>query len=245
VFKVFSQRVFIAARLIFAKSLKIEFTVTLNSSPENTKTIYLIRHGQTDFNKQGIIQGSGVDSDLNEIGQMQASQFFSHYKSIPFQRIFASSLKRTQQTVAPFFELNIPLEIIPELDEINWGKMEGALPNKETTDEFLAMIQLWRAGNLDIAVQGGETPRQLFERQKIGLQKIEQIPFASPALICMHGRAMRSFLCLLTGYPLHLMDDFEHGNVCLYQLEKNLNAPFYSITLHNSYHHFNTSPEFS
>ena len=40
------------------------------------KTIYLIRHGETDFNRQGIVQGSGVDSDLNELGLAQAEAFF-------------------------------------------------------------------------------------------------------------------------------------------------------------------------
>jgi probable phosphoglycerate mutase len=38
-----------------------------NSLTMSKKTIYLIRHGQTDFNKQGIVQGSGVDSSLNDV----------------------------------------------------------------------------------------------------------------------------------------------------------------------------------
>jgi probable phosphoglycerate mutase len=40
------------------------------------KTIYLIRHGETDYNRRGVVQGSGVDSDLNEMGQAQATAFF-------------------------------------------------------------------------------------------------------------------------------------------------------------------------
>ncbi|MFM8374363.1 MAG: histidine phosphatase family protein, partial [Bacteroidota bacterium] len=37
--------------------------------------VYFIRHGETDFNRQGIIQGRGVDSDLNETGRQQARAF--------------------------------------------------------------------------------------------------------------------------------------------------------------------------
>ncbi len=217
-----------------------------NSTPDGTnpnnavKTIYLIRHGQTDYNKQGIIQGAGVDSDLNETGRKQAEQFFHHYRHIPFQKIYTSSLKRTHQTVLPFKELGLPQQIIPELDEINWGKMEGALPTKENTAEFIEMIQTWRKGHLDTAVAGGETPNQLMTRQKIGLQRILAEP-EDPILICMHGRAMRSFLCLLTGHPLKDMDDFEHGNVCLYILEKNLNDSNFSVLVRNSRIHLHES----
>ncbi|HYG15236.1 MAG TPA: histidine phosphatase family protein, partial [Bacteroidia bacterium] len=40
------------------------------------KTIYLVRHGETEFNRMGIVQGSGVDSELNETGRKQADLFF-------------------------------------------------------------------------------------------------------------------------------------------------------------------------
>ena len=43
------------------------------------KDIYLIRHGETDYNRLGVVQGSGIDADLNELGQRQAKAFFDHY----------------------------------------------------------------------------------------------------------------------------------------------------------------------
>jgi probable phosphoglycerate mutase len=53
----------------------------------------------------------------------------------------------------------------------------------------------------------------------------------------MHGRAMRSFLCLLTNHPLQNMDDFKHDNVCLYVLEKTATEEHYTIKIHNSKSH--------
>jgi probable phosphoglycerate mutase len=198
------------------------------------KTIYLIRHGQTNFNKMGIVQGCGVDTDLNETGIHQAQRFFEAYSHLPFQPIFVSRLKRTHQTVAPFVENNNAVtQIVPELDEINWGIMEGMVPTPESSAQFHDMIASWRTGNLHAAVEGGETPAALFERQKMGLETIEAQISENPALVCMHGRAMRSFLCLLTGHPLHLMDDFEHNNVCLYILQKQLHESHYHIMLNN------------
>lgn len=201
-----------------------------------TKTIYLIRHGQTDYNKQGIVQGSGVDTNLNEIGQLQAKAFFQSYHHIPFEIIYTSSLKRTHQTVEPFKEKNIPTEILPELNEINWGELEGKIPSEFSKKQFYQQVTRWREGYLNESVNGGETPLQMHERQKKGLQIIENNNI-SPILICMHGRAMRGFLCLLTGQALSKMDDFPHDNLCLYILEKSNSDSHYSIKIKNSLDH--------
>ena len=48
------------------------------------KEIYIIRHGETDYNRQGIVQGQGVDTSLNDLGRRQASAFFEHYRHIDF-----------------------------------------------------------------------------------------------------------------------------------------------------------------
>ncbi len=184
------------------------------------KTIYLIRHGQTNFNKLGIVQGSGIDSDLNDEGNKQALKFFNHFNHVSFERIYVTQLKRTHQTVAPFLNLNIPIEIIPEFNEINWGVLEGKEPTEENRNQFYEISSLWKQGHLNIAVSDGETPLQMYNRQKIGLTKVMETNHKI-VLICMHGRAIRSFLCLLTGKPLKDMDAFHHENLCLYELQEN------------------------
>ncbi|WP_282456203.1 histidine phosphatase family protein [Chitinophaga sedimenti] len=72
------------------------------------KELYIIRHGETDFNRQGIVQGRGVNSDLNAMGVAQAEAFYEHYKHIPFDKVYTSSLKRTHQTVKKFWTTNCP-----------------------------------------------------------------------------------------------------------------------------------------
>ncbi|MFN3940868.1 MAG: histidine phosphatase family protein, partial [Chitinophagales bacterium] len=89
------------------------------------KEIYLIRHGETDFNRKGIVQGKGVDSVLNENGIAQSQLFFEAYKQVGFDKIYVSNLKRTFQTVAPFAKLQIPVIPHAGLDEISWGVHEG------------------------------------------------------------------------------------------------------------------------
>ncbi len=183
------------------------------------KTIYIIRHGETDYNKKGIIQGSGIDSNLNDTGRKQADQFYKAYHHIPFDKIYTSELKRTQQSVEQFTKNSIPMQVLSELNEINWGKFEGLKGSPDSFKEYKAMTEDWKSGLLDRAVEGGETPNALQRRQKVGLDKIINQKEETTILIAMHGRAMRSFLCLLTQTPLQRMDKFKHNNLCLYVVE--------------------------
>ncbi|WP_035726804.1 histidine phosphatase family protein [Eisenibacter elegans] len=182
------------------------------------QTIYLIRHGQTEFNRQNIVQGSGVDAPLNELGQRQAEAFFETYKHIPFDRIYTSALQRAIQSVAKFTALGIPTEHYAGLNEISWGVNEGHPVDPEQDRYYHDMLRSWREGRVDIAIQGGESPIQVQERQRPILELIRSRPEDQNILIAMHGRAMRILLCLMLNAPLQEMDNFEHQNLCLYQL---------------------------
>lgn len=182
------------------------------------KRIYLIRHGETELNRQNIVQGSGVDAELNETGMRQAQAFFEAYKHIPFVKVYTSALKRTHQSVKDFLALNIPHEIHAGLNEISWGKKEGHRVTAEDDEHYFYMLNQWREGVVDMAIEGGESPLQVAERQKPVLDLILSRPEEEIILICMHGRAIRILLCLIFGLELKEMDKFEHSNLCLYQI---------------------------
>ena len=183
------------------------------------KTIYIVRHGQTDYNKQGIIQGSGIDSDLNETGIRQAHKFHQTYGHIPFDAVYTSQLRRTQQSMLPFASAGHQLIARPEFNEINWGIYEGVKSTPEHKEKYSAIVNRWKAGFLDEPIEGGESPNALFTRQKRGLEHLLMRPSDELILLCMHGRAMRSFLCLLLNEPLSEMDQWEHTNFSLYVVE--------------------------
>ncbi|RJE74688.1 histidine phosphatase family protein [Reichenbachiella sp. MSK19-1] len=182
-----------------------------------SKNIYIIRHGETDFNKQKRVQGRGVDSDLNALGRQQAALFFEAYKNVPFEKVYTSSLKRTMQSVQGFIEMGLPFEKLSGFDEISWGSHEG-LPYDELRHElYLAGLAEWGKGNLEHRVGGGDTPIEVCERQRLAMDQVlageeENI------LIATHGRAMRIQLCWMMGLLLSQSEDFPHANLCLYQL---------------------------
>ncbi len=184
------------------------------------KRIYLIRHGQTDYNLKGIVQGSGIDSDLNATGVKQARLFYQTYKDVKFDFVYTSELKRTQQSVSGFIHDGLEWGRLSELNEINWGVFEGLETTPESRKAFQQIVASWRDGELHTPIEGGESPIDMYTRQKRGWEKIEADGFEN-ILVCMHGRAMRSFLSLLLQTPLQNMDQYPHSNLCLYVLEKN------------------------
>jgi broad specificity phosphatase PhoE len=201
----------------------------------NTKKIYIVRHGQTDFNLQNIVQGSGVDSSLNARGIAQANAFFECYKNISFDKIYTSSLKRTKETVRQFLDLGIPNESLAGLNEICWGSKEGYKITPDEDQYYHYMLKQWQLGNTYHRIEGGESPDDVVKRMKPAVDHIMAKTDEQNVLVCMHGRAIRILLCMLLNYPLKSMDMFEHENLCLYLLH--FNGSNFTIRLHNDVSH--------
>ena len=220
----------------FAPKLSINLPIG-NATRLTQKTIYLIRHGETDYNRRGVVQGSGVDSDLNEMGRAQAMAFFQAYQHVPFAKIYVSGLKRTYQTVEPFIELGIAYEKLTGLNEISWGVMEGKVPGNIDNEYYRNLIEAWASGNTTLTTDGGESPSQVATRQKEAIDVILSHPDEEPVLVAMHGRAMRILLCWLTNQSLATMDQFEHSNLCLYKLRYEYDSAVFTIELVNDTAH--------
>ncbi|MBK6338981.1 MAG: histidine phosphatase family protein [Bacteroidetes bacterium] len=198
------------------------------------KEIYIIRHGQTDYNLKGIVQGRGVDSVLNETGEEQAKKFHEKYKEHDFDVVFTSTLQRTHQTVKPFTDNGLEKIISIHLDEIDWGIYEGMEPTPEMLKNYTGIIKEWREGNLDIKIHGGESAQDLYDRQFPFVEELKNLK-ASKVLICSHGRAIRSLLCCFLNVPLKDMDNFEHHNTCLYKI--NYNGKKFELEISNDISH--------
>lgn len=185
----------------------------------SARTIFFLRHGQTDFNVRGIVQGSGVDSGLNDTGRRQAERFFAAYGHIPFDKVYTSTLRRTHESVSRFLELGLPHESHAGLNEISWGVREGTRITMDEDAEYRYVLGQWAAGNTAARLEGGESPDEVAARQRLFIELLTSRTDQQTVLVCMHGRALRVMLCQLLGYPLSCMDGFEHSNLCLYKLE--------------------------
>jgi len=190
-----------------------------NSAKLSTKKIYLIRHGQTDYNLRNIVQGSGVDTDLNERGRRQAEAFFAAYKHVKFDKVYTSALKRSQQSVEGFIRLGLPWEPLAGLNEISWGEKEGQVVTIQENEYYHEVIKRWQTGEIELRIERGESPVDVIARMAPAVDHIMAQTHEQTVLVCMHGRAIRILLTHLLRYPLQSMDMFEHENLGLYVLQ--------------------------
>jgi len=179
------------------------------------KEIFFIRHGQTDYNLNKIVQGSGIDSELNETGLKQAKLFYEFYKDEGFDLVITSNLKRTHQSVQAFIESGLPHEQTNLIDEINWGIHEGKKGDPQMRQNYLNLMDHWANNRMQFGVEGGETGEQLVNRCS---QFLDTLPKknADKILVCTHGRTLRCLMMLIkSGIPKD-METFDHANTGLY-----------------------------
>jgi phosphoserine phosphatase len=198
------------------------------------KNIYIIRHGETAFNKLGIVQGSGVDTDLNDTGRAQAAAFYQQYENVDFQLVITSLLKRTAQTVQPFLERGVPQLATALINEINWGAHEGKKSSPESRENYRATVTRWKSGDYTAHTTDGESAEHLAQRLTEFLALVKSRP-EQIILVATHGRTLRALICLLKNEPLLNMDKYDHFNTGL--VLAHLDDDVFSVSIENDISH--------
>lgn len=128
-----------------------------------TTRVYLIRHGQTDWNAGGRWQGA-LDIPLSEVGIGQAHRLAAHLRQYPITALYSSDLSRAAVTAQI---VGVPLGIQPLLDP-RWREFDLGVLGGLTHDEIRARhpeeLQGLHDNYLDHRVQGGESRRMMMDR---------------------------------------------------------------------------------
>lgn len=199
--------------------------------------LYLIRHGETDYNLRNVVQGGGIDSDLNDTGRGQAEAFHRQYRHLHFDGIYSSGLRRTFQTLAPFEETHGPVIRLPQLNELNWGVLEGMEASDMIRREYEHINSAWDAGQLEAATEQGESPAAAWERLSLGVEEIRRKHGdRGNVLVCTHGRVLRILLSELLGYGMRQMNRFPHTNTALNQIVLSPNGKWFAERLNDTSH---------
>lgn len=161
-------------------------------------TFYLVRHGRTIWNEQGLMQGSG-NSDLTEEGIKNAKLTGKALRDIPFVAAYSSCLQRTIDTANHILgERQIPLFQHNGLNEHHFGSWEGLkVDSLRETAEFQQMLTY--PAEYKALSNGGETWEQLAERAMNAIKDIIQIHQQGNFLIVSHGHTLRILLALFGG----------------------------------------------
>jgi 2,3-bisphosphoglycerate-dependent phosphoglycerate mutase len=163
--------------------------------------LWLIRHGQTDWNVAGRYQGQ-TDIPLNATGLQQARELAAHLSGQKFEAVYSSDLSRASQTaevLASMFDLSVNLQ--PGLREIDQGEWEGQTI-AEIRERYAERVAERKANPLDSRPPGGESTREVAERVAAVADAIHRAHPAGPVILVSHGFSVATLICQAGGFPL-------------------------------------------
>ncbi len=184
----------LALRQVLKAALLV--TALATSAAHAQLTVYVVRHGQTDWNKEGRIQG-GTDNPLNSTGREQAAAMGSALADVKIDAVYSSSHRRARQT-AEVLEGRAPVMAMDELRERFFGKFEGA------NDKDPAIVADWNTRRFTWGddMEGGESLESQARRAQAALQTIrERHKDGGTVVIVGHGGINPLLVSLLLGVP--------------------------------------------
>jgi len=148
--------------------------------------IILIRHGETDWNRELRFQGH-IDIPLNDAGHEQARRLGLRVAGEPVDVLLASDLMRTQQTATPAAQqLNLDIITSPVWREQSFGIVEGMRAD-EIQAKHPQLWQEWIEFREEHAIPGGESARQFHARVLDALHALAQAQAGRRVLLVTHG----------------------------------------------------------
>ena len=208
--------------------------------------LYLIRHGETEWNSQHLAQ-SYTDIPLSDVGRQQAQCTAKRLQNVDFDVAYSSDLCRAKETAEIILGTrHIQVNTIKSLREYNKGVFEG-LHRSEYSLRYPDQYQASLTQDLDFSPESGESVRQVYDRvSEFGIFITAEYPNENILIAC-HGGSLRALVvhllslsmettwklatsnCSLTiiyTYPhnnvLHLYNDTSHLTDIERQREDNL-----------------------
>ncbi|MBB1198884.1 phosphoglycerate mutase GpmB [Enterobacteriaceae bacterium 89] len=164
--------------------------------------VYLVRHGETQWNAERRIQGQS-DSPLTEKGEHQAGQVGDRVKALGITHVISSDLGRTRRTAEIIAEAcGCSVTYDPRLRELNMGVLERRLIDSLTAEE-----EEWRRslvnGTPDGRIPEGESMQELGDRVSAALKDCLELPEGSRPLLVSHGIALGCLVSTILGLPAY------------------------------------------
>ena len=163
---------------------------------------FLVRHGETEWNKLGRFQGH-QDISLNERGLAQAKETAKAAALWGHSAIYSSPLIRTVQVADEIAKVTpMPVSKQPGLKELSLGDLEG-VTGEEIRKGWPEVFAAWRSNPDNVSMPNGESLKQLRERAWQAILEIEKKHSGDEVVVIVsHNFAIRSIVGELLGVPL-------------------------------------------
>jgi len=180
--------------------------------------LLLVRHGETEQNKNYIIQGH-IDTDLNSEGIKKAAATAEFLKDFDYHHIYSSDLRRAKKT-ADFIADNLNLKIneSKNIREINFGNWEG-LNLDQIGDKYPEALAAWKKDPLTNGPPGGENITQFAARINSFFNEILDKHQGQKIIVVTHGGVIKMYLREVLEVNANGFEVFQIDNTSLTELK--------------------------
>ncbi|TAE59901.1 MAG: histidine phosphatase family protein [Nostocales cyanobacterium] len=177
--------------------------------------LLLVRHGETEWNRQGKFQGQ-IDVPLNDNGRVQAAKAGEFLQDVAFDFAFSSTMARPKETAEIILKhhADINLQLLEGLREISHGTWEGKF-EYEIEAGFPGDLERWRTVPAQVQMPEGENLQQVHKRAVAAWEtilKFAQENNLQTGLVVAHDATNKTLLCHILGLPLENFWNFRQGN---------------------------------
>jgi broad specificity phosphatase PhoE len=165
--------------------------------------LWLVRHGQTDWNREGRWQGQAAHAPpLNEIGRAQAEAMAEKLESAELEVIYSSDLPRARETAEIIARrFGLPVIVDPRLREIDLGVWEG-MRGDDIAGEYPEDLAERERNPAHSRAPEGESATEVAERVWAAADDIARAHPEGAVLIVSHGLALAALICRARGLSL-------------------------------------------
>jgi broad specificity phosphatase PhoE len=179
--------------------------------------LYLDRHGETEWNRAGRLQGSR-DLPLNEAGRRQVAALAELFRSRSISAAFSSPLRRARETAELILAgRGVPLQILPDLAEMRCGAWEG-LDAAQREHRYPQVVKEWSQDPWRAAIPGAEPLEEVYLRARRVLGAILQEHVGQSVILSGHGFLNRVILISLLGRPRDAFWELKQPNASCHVL---------------------------
>jgi len=178
--------------------------------------LILLRHGQSHANVDRRLDTAPPGAGLTDLGREQARAFARAHGGVPGLLVH-SVAHRAEQTAA---EISVEAAVTPALvegiHEVQAGDLENRV-DEAAIAEFAAVYRRWHAGELDAAMPGGESGREVLDRylpviDELRLRYLDAGDWTADIIVVSHGAAIRLAAAALTGVDREFAVEHHLGN---------------------------------
>lgn len=184
---------------------------------KDATTLYVVRHGTTDYNEQMRFQGA-ADIPLNDLGRKQGALLTDYFKDIPIDLGVTSPLKRARETLDYIIgkdrEDQIPIIVEPGITEIDAGTFEGR-PFREAEMLFPGFIYDFTHKQGEIEFPRGESGKGVYDRVSKSVMSIVRAHRGKTIAMASHGFAIQTWINFAMGIPADQMKNHVVDNVAV------------------------------